>query len=69
MRDNVLNEGDVLSFTLVDDGIFHVKRYDGLTGLPKRFDGEGNSKLKYFPFKYFIGKHIRVGFLATFCSL
>ncbi|KAG6430818.1 hypothetical protein SASPL_108891 [Salvia splendens] len=40
VRDNLFKHEVFLTVTLVDVGIFNVKRYDFRTGLPPRWDGE-----------------------------
>lgn len=43
MDDILFKHGDFLTFTLVDVGTFHVKRFDVRTGVPPLTDGEGKS--------------------------
>ena len=39
--DNLFKPGDFLTFTLVDVGTFHIKRYAVRIGVPPLTEGEG----------------------------
>ncbi|KAG6394315.1 hypothetical protein SASPL_144899 [Salvia splendens] len=57
-RGNNISHGEKLTFTLVDVGIFHVKRYKLGTGCPPRCDREGESRVKLNMFSLFKFKKI-----------
>ncbi|KAG6399966.1 hypothetical protein SASPL_141454 [Salvia splendens] len=59
-RGNNISHGEKLTFTLVDVGIFHVKRYKSGTGCPPRCDREGESRVKLNMFSLFKFKKIVV---------
>ncbi|KAG6436359.1 hypothetical protein SASPL_101255 [Salvia splendens] len=65
---NNIFHGEKLTFTLVDMGIFHVKRYKSGTGCPPRGDLESESLVKMLLFSFFQFKNIAVCIALTHIS-